>query len=180
MVGRPEAEKRVQAWPAAARESSLGVAARLFVAAKDTAHAIGLWTRIVESHADSPEAAESDLDWARVLRRRGDASGAVAGTPEELEAWIAAAPDVEAPLVADLPRNITLREAAGLPLTLNAVVHKAYDEARKTAGASLPDGPFRGVPFLIKDLHATLEGEPTSNGNKLWKDVPAKITTCGS
>ena len=56
----------------------LGVAARLSVAVRDTAHAIGLWRRIVESHGDSPEAAESDLDWARVLRRRGDATGAVA------------------------------------------------------------------------------------------------------
>ncbi len=60
---------------------------------------------------------------------------------------------------------------------LNAVVHKLYERARKQAQGKLPDVPFAGVPILVKDLHATLEGEPTSNGNKLWKDVPARLTT---
>ncbi len=49
--------------------------------------------------------------------------------------------------------------------TLNAVVHKAYDEARKTAAGDLPDGPFRGVPFLIKDLGAKVVGWPRSSGS---------------
>lgn len=48
---------------------------------------------------------------------------------------------------------------------LNAVVHKAYDEARKTAAGDLPDGPFRGVPFLIKDLGAKVAGWPRSSGS---------------
>jgi len=60
---------------------------------------------------------------------------------------------------------------------INAVVQKLYDRARNAAKGKLPDGPFMGVPFLIKDLHATLEGLPTSNGNKLWKNVPATLTT---
>ena len=30
---------------------------------------------------------------------------------------------------------------------------------------------------MIKDLHATLEGLPTSHGNKLWRNIPASITT---
>ncbi len=49
--------------------------------------------------------------------------------------------------------------------TLNAVVHKAYDEARAVAAGPLPDGPFRGVPFLIKDLGARVEGWPRSSGS---------------
>src|SRR5512138_360935 len=61
--------------------------------------------------------------------------------------------------------------------TLNAVVHKLYERARAQAKGKLPEGPFKGVPILVKDLHAMLEGAPTSNGNKLWKDIPAPLTT---
>ena len=60
---------------------------------------------------------------------------------------------------------------------INAVVLRMYERAREKAKGKLPDGPFMGVPFMIKDLHATLEGVPTSHGNKLWKNVPAAITT---
>lgn len=49
---------------------------------------------------------------------------------------------------------------------LNAVVHKAYDEARATAAGDLPDGPFKGVPFLIKDLGAQLKGWPRTSGSR--------------
>jgi amidase len=48
---------------------------------------------------------------------------------------------------------------------LNAVVHKAYDEARATAAAALPGGPFAGVPFLIKDLGAKVKGWPRTSGS---------------
>ncbi|MAK82820.1 amidase [Phenylobacterium sp.] len=49
---------------------------------------------------------------------------------------------------------------------LNAVVHKAYDEARATAKGHLPDGPFKGVPFLIKDLGAQVKGWPRTSGSR--------------
>jgi amidase len=48
---------------------------------------------------------------------------------------------------------------------LNAVVHKAYDEARQVATGPLPEGPFRGVPFLIKDLGAQVKGWPRTSGS---------------
>lgn len=49
---------------------------------------------------------------------------------------------------------------------LNAVVHKAYDDARKTAASALPDGLFMGVPFLIKDLGQRVEGWPRTSGSR--------------
>jgi amidase len=55
---------------------------------------------------------------------------------------------------------------------LNAVVYKAYDEARKVAGGPLPDGPFQGVPFLIKDLGAKVTGWPRSSGSN-YADIAA-------
>ena len=51
---------------------------------------------------------------------------------------------------------------------LNAVVHKLYDEGRAAAKGPLPDGPFTGVPYLIKDL-SELEGAPLTYGSKLFE-----------
>lgn len=53
---------------------------------------------------------------------------------------------------------------------LNAVVYKAFDEARKTARRSLPDGPFKGVPFLIKDISLPVAGWPMTNGSAFLRN----------
>ncbi len=58
---------------------------------------------------------------------------------------------------------------------LNAVVFEWYDRAR-AAAASLHDGPFRGVPFVLKDLWAHFEGEPLSNGCQALKDAAPRST----
>jgi amidase len=55
--------------------------------------------------------------------------------------------------------------------TLNAVVYKGYDDARARAKGELPDGPFRGVPFLIKDLGMPVAGWPRSHGSKFAAGV---------
>ncbi len=45
---------------------------------------------------------------------------------------------------------------------VNAVVQTQFEAARTQATGPLPDGPFRGVPFLLKDLLAEQEGEPST------------------
>ena len=67
---------------------------------------------------------------------------------------------------------------------LNAVVIRWFDHARETAAGQLPDGPFRGVPFLLKDLWAAYAGQLLSNGNRALKDAaiasPQDTTRWGS
>src|SRR4051812_11496262 len=53
---------------------------------------------------------------------------------------------------------------------LNAVIHRRDDRARTEADAA-PDGPFRGVPILVKDLDGTLGGEPLHLGNRMLRDL---------
>src|SRR5258708_17270401 len=53
---------------------------------------------------------------------------------------------------------------------LNAIVFKAYDQARAAAKSKLPDGPFRGVPFLIKDIGMEVAGWPLTNGGAPLED----------
>jgi len=55
---------------------------------------------------------------------------------------------------------------------LNAIVFDMLDRARDKVD-SLPDGPLKGVPFLVKDLKLKIAGTPTSNSSKLSKDVIA-------
>jgi amidase len=54
---------------------------------------------------------------------------------------------------------------------LNAVVHPLFDRAREQASGELPDGPFRGVPMLHKDLGAHFAGEPYHEGIKHLRDL---------
>jgi amidase len=54
---------------------------------------------------------------------------------------------------------------------LNAVIHPLFDKARAAAGADLPDGPFRGVPTVFKDLDGASAGDPLHLGNKLMKQL---------
>ncbi|MFZ9482282.1 MAG: amidase [Ilumatobacteraceae bacterium] len=52
---------------------------------------------------------------------------------------------------------------------LNAVIIRWFDHAREIAASDLPDGSFRGVPFLLKDLWSHFAGQPLTNGNAALK-----------
>ncbi|MDH5674866.1 MAG: amidase [Myxococcales bacterium] len=43
---------------------------------------------------------------------------------------------------------------------LNAVVHRLYDDARERCRRELPQGPFRGVPMVVKDFDGFVAGAP--------------------
>ncbi|MBS9532566.1 amidase [Mycobacterium sp. M1] len=57
---------------------------------------------------------------------------------------------------------------------LNAVVATRIEQARDEIAAGLPDGPLRGVPFAVKDLHCDVAGLPTTAGSRLFADAVAE------
>jgi amidase len=60
---------------------------------------------------------------------------------------------------------------------LDAVIRTRFDTARLEADGDLPDGPFRGVPILLKDLGCMIAGEQTAFGLGLLRDVKWPVTS---
>src|SRR3989475_3325932 len=57
--------------------------------------------------------------------------------------------------------------------TVNAVTMELYDYGRAAIAKGLPDGPFTGVPFLMKDLSASIAGVPMTRGSRFFAATPA-------
>jgi amidase len=53
---------------------------------------------------------------------------------------------------------------------VNAVIHPLFEEGLEAARGGLPDGPFKGVPFLLKDLGAAFAGQPLHLGMSYLKE----------
>lgn len=53
---------------------------------------------------------------------------------------------------------------------VNAVIHPLFEEGLEAARGELPDGPFKGVPFLLKDLGAAFAGQPLHLGMNYLKE----------
>ena len=55
---------------------------------------------------------------------------------------------------------------------INAVITPLFDKARAQAkDGPIPDGPFRGVPLLLKDLICASAGDPIYSGARLFRDA---------
>jgi amidase len=95
--------------------------------------------------------------------------------------------DLDATALAELVRNneVHPRELVEqaidrierLDPQLNVMVHRQYERARGDADAPLPDGPFRGVPFLFKDYRCREAGEPYTMGMRALRDVGFRATS---
>ena len=64
-----------------------------------------------------------------------------------------------------------LSRSEKLNSALNAVVRPMYDEAREVASAGTGEGPFAGVPFLLKDLTASYAGVPLTSGSRFAENL---------
>ncbi len=98
---------------AAAGEHAEVAPALLLLAARLVAptpeRATPLWQRIIAEHPATPEAVESELEWARVLRRGGD----IAGATTHLEHLILSAP--QSALLPQARRELELARGAVPP-----------------------------------------------------------------
>src|SRR4051794_35966359 len=54
---------------------------------------------------------------------------------------------------------------------LNAVITPLFEKGLAAAEGDLPDGPFRGVPILVKDLICHTAGDPLHEGMRFLKEL---------
>ncbi len=67
-----------------------------------------------------------------------------------------------------------IRRAEAVNGALNFLTYRAYDEGRRMAAdPNLPDGPFKGVPWLVKEIATDWTGLQTTNACPYFKDVVA-------
>lgn len=67
--------------------------------------------------------------------------------------------------------DTALARTEALNPALNAVVLVQEDAARRAIRAGLPQGPFQGVPFLLKDLGCEAVDYPSHNGSRLFANT---------
>ncbi|MFK4731457.1 amidase [Agromyces mediolanus] len=97
------------------------------------------------------------------------------GLPDDLDglgmaALVRAGEVTAAELLEDAIERVETRNPA-----VNAVIGTMYDEARRAVAEPIPDGPFAGVPFLLKDGGGVgYAGVPMTSASRFLQDyVPA-------
>ena len=69
-----------------------------------------------------------------------------------------------------------IRRAEGVNPRLGFLAHEAFEQARAAAAdPALPDGPFKGVPWLVKELATSWGGQPMTNTLPYLKDLRAPV-----
>ena len=104
----------------------LAIAARLYRSTSDSAKSEVIWDTLIKTHPQSPEAAEADLEWAKVLRRGGKSAAAIA----RLEHLILTYP--QSALVPQARRELELAKGTIPP---NEQVRGQRSEAREDSGS---------------------------------------------
>ncbi|MCU4492482.1 amidase [Acinetobacter guillouiae] len=66
--------------------------------------------------------------------------------------------------------EIAIQRAEQVNPKINAIVIPIYEHALKNT-QNYANGPFSGVPFLLKDLHQEYAGVATSSGSKAFKNA---------
>jgi len=67
--------------------------------------------------------------------------------------------------------------AEALNPRFNFMAQKHYDYGRAAIAKGLPQGPFSGVPWLLKDLNTYIAGLPTENGSRFYKGYRPQVTS---
>jgi Asp-tRNA(Asn)/Glu-tRNA(Gln) amidotransferase A subunit family amidase len=75
-------------------------------------------------------------------------------------------------VTADELLDAALARMAARNPAVNAVVMPLEDHARKAIAAGLPAGSFQGVPYLVKDLTASVANVPMTRGSTFFADSP--------
>lgn len=70
--------------------------------------------------------------------------------------------------------DIAIARAEEMNPRIHAIVLEHFELAREAVRAGLPDGPFRGVPFLLKDLGVQMGGTVTTHGSRFFRDARAE------
>lgn len=67
--------------------------------------------------------------------------------------------------------EIAIARADAIDPAINAITVRHFERARDAVRQGLPDGPLRGVPYLLKDLGIQLAGTVTTEGSRLFADA---------
>ena len=73
--------------------------------------------------------------------------------------------------------DAAIARAEAINPRLNFIAQRHYDFARRAIANGLPQGPFTGVPWLLKDLNTYIAGELSEGGSRFYRGFRASVTS---